>query len=92
MRQDSSEEEPYMLGPLLSGGGKKNHTTSMSSAARIFFEFSFTPQCLQFTLAAHLGTSVVYITFKEKTFSHEHHLSYAWEIFAVHISINKKNE
>lgn len=56
-----------------------------------FSEFSFTPQCVQFTLAVHVGTSVVHIAFKEKTFSHEHHLAYAWEIFAVHISINNKN-
>lgn len=42
-----------------------------------FFEFSFIPQCVRFTLAVHLGTSVVHIALKERTSSHEHHLAYA---------------
>lgn len=70
--------------------GKKKPTTRVLCTARNLL-FSFTHQYVQFTLAVHLGSSVVHTAFKEKTFSHKRHLAYTWKVFSLHISINEKN-
>lgn len=66
-------------------GRKKTHHKDVKCCKNILLNVCNLPWK---SIKAHF----VHTAFKENEFCHEHHLAYPWEILAILISINKRNE